>query len=376
MRKAFDITIATFIFLSATFYVMGKTFGYAQGLIFELGICLLFAISLFLKPLRFRINPWMNLIPVLAIVSFMSNASNIRGVAVQPLVHIFMALIFFYIIINHVKDRSYIYNAICAVIAVNSLMVFLQFIGKDPLCLNDVGLLNKHLVGLFGYKYVLGHYMAMVIPLLLMTKRYPFAALAFILVIASKSWAAGLIAVVGISFCLWFINKKIFTVFLAFFIIAGTAGGLYLEKGDNPILKVSSKVKVRLELQHQLLSAAIQNPYIGNGLGTFKHAASQVLKKHTHGVILDAWNDYIEFSMDIGLGVIFIVFMLYRRVWVRFRDEVKSPELIGIMGALVTVPLGMALHTYANHFNLMVVLLCILSFFEIKTGVYGDVTII
>ncbi len=366
MQKVFNHLLAVFLFLSATFYVNGKTFFESQDLVFKAGIAILFILSMYLVPKRKIISPYINALIGLSLVVFFFGVPGSKAITIEPLVKMFLGGILFYLVANYCDNRKLIYNAICAVVAINFAMVLLQFFNVDPICLNDLGRQNRHLVGLFGYKQNLGAYMAMVVPLLIVKKRWTFAGMAALMPIMNKSWAAIGVMCIAIMFLMFYAyNRKKFIIRSIIVLLAiGLVFGLFLNyHGEKIDLKY--KLKIRWISQTHFLKVVMSNPYFGTGLGTFKYLPREIVIIEPYGQYLDAGNDYLEMAIGLGLGVLFIIAGLYFYIWEKFKSKALTPERVAIMAGLITIALGALLHTYANHPNLVVISIVLLGLFEV-----------
>ena len=365
MQKTFDWFLAIFVFLSATFYINGKTFYEGQDMMFKAGIAALFILSLYLIPKRRIINPYVNAFLGLSLIVFFFGLPGSKAIMIEPLIKIFLGVILFYLIVNRCENRKLIYNAICAVIVINFAMAVLQFFNVDPLCLDDQRMQNKHIVGLFGYKQNLGAYMAMVIPLLLVKKRWVFAGMAILMPIMNKSWAAIGILCIAIIFLIFYLHRKRFVLFSAITLLVITlVFGMFLRYyGDK--VDLGRKLNLRWISQTQFLKVVMSNPYFGTGIGSFKYLPEKIVVIEPYGRYLDAGNDYLEMAINFGLGVLFIIAGLYFYIWKKFKSVKLNPEIVGIMAGLITISLGMLLHTYANHPNLIVISIVMLGLFEV-----------
>ncbi len=390
MRKVFDWLLAITLVLSSIFYIPGKTFSDAQDMVYMIGIFLLFIFSLYLVPLKRNINPWFNSILVLAVAVFVFGETQAKGIMIKPLVQLTLAILLFYMAANHCKNRNLIYNAISCVVIVSGIIALMQFLKVDPICLNDRRMQNEHITALFGYKHALGAYMALAAPLLIFSKRWIIGLVAVIVCVMANSWASIGIMVIGLLFGLFYYNRKFVLPIVAILLIACSAvgarfilkpqGGLdsRYEKVVNQMFKpglmksiamqpYSYKVWVRFKFQSKLMKVAMSRPYIGTGIGTFIYLGD-ILIDDQFGALTEAWNDYLELFITMGAGILFLLFGLYHSAWIRFKFGCMDKELIGLGGALITIPIGIALHTYMNYANLSFVCIVLLGLLYNKTG--------
>ncbi|KKM83096.1 hypothetical protein LCGC14_1312860 [marine sediment metagenome] len=366
MQKVFDWLLAAFIFLSATFYINGQTFFMAQDLVLKAGIVILFILSLYLIPKRRIINPYINAFLGLSLIVFFFGVPGSKVIMIEPLVKIFLIVILFYLVTNHCKNRKLIYDAICAVVAINFAMVLLQFFNVDPVCLNDTTEQNTHLVGLFGYKQNLGAYMAMVVPLLIVKKRWAFAGMAALMPIMNKSWAAIGVMCIAIMFLMFysFDRKKFITFSVVTLLVIASVFGLFIRYYGEKV-DIEHKLHMRWISQTKFLKVLMSNPYFGTGIGAFKYLPNEIVEIDPWGRYLDAGNDYLELGIAMGFGVLFIIAGLYFYIWNRFKSVKTNLEVVAIVAGLITIALGTLFHTYMNHPNLIVIGIVLLGLFEV-----------
>lgn len=399
MRRVFEFTLAIFLVLTATAYTAGQQFSVVQGKVFQIGTAALFIMSLYLKPLRFVSNKWVNGCVGLALITSILQPPQALSVAIEGLVFCFMGIALFYVVINHVERMDFIFNAICAVVLLDAFIIALQIMKMDPVCLNDGGLKNTHMVGLFGFKYVLGSYMALVAPVLICSKRYIFGILAAILTVCSMSWAA--VGALGVSLIVTsaFVNKKIFIASTSLIVIAGISlyfgyfksremveahkkgpdrqyvvdsnGNYMLEKVLRPD-SLPYKIKTRIHLEGKFLPVLFSKPVTGYGLGSFKYIGPRI-DTYPYGTMVDAWNDYLERGIECGIFMIALMIWTAYDVIRRFKRSRKSIALIGIFASLITIPFGMMFHDYLNHFSLTALSLVLFALYEIKIKESEDV---
>ena len=368
MKTIFNWALAIFTFLMATFFITGETFSHAQGLVYLGGIAALFMFSLYLKPLRNVINPWVNSILALGLLVFLAGDMKAKPIMVEGLVRMMLGVMLFYLVANHCGNRKLIYNAICAVAVVSFLMVILQRFNLDPICLNDQAQPNTHPTALYGYKHDLGAYMALATPLLLFNRRILFGTLAGATCVISESWTAIGCMVIGILFAAFYFNKKLFIISLILILIgSGIVYTKFLYKPEQN-LDIGYKLWVRAKFQTRLLKVVSSRPYFGTGLGTFPYLGEEVLVDEQLGALTDAWNDYLERLIEMGPIIIFLILGLYYYVWQRFRGLKIDLELAGIMGALVTIPIGIAFHTYVNYPSVITICIIVLGIFEARVS--------
>ncbi len=371
MRNVFNYSLAIFIGLCSTFYVPGMTFDAAQGNLFKIGILLLLIMSWYIKPRRICINPWVNLFPVLGLIVIGFGDHTRMAAMMEPYVTMLLGVTLIYLIANYVEDEKLIINAFCAVIGINAVMVLLQILGVDPLALNDVGKQNTHIVGFFGRKYQLGSYMAGVIPLLLLYKRRTFAGLALALTFFSESWSGLGIAVIAILACGYvYLQRRFFYMFLGGMLLASIL--LYTlvlhQPDENYTLKY--KLGIRWKYETELLKAPVRKPFVGQGMGVFQYIGPQIISaefQDHYGRAEDATNDYLEKSIEMGLGVIIIwLGLCWFMIMKVKRYSLVEEEIYALFICLCTLPIGMMFHSYFNHINVIILYIVALGLFMFK----------
>ena len=89
----------------------------------------------------------------------------------------------------------------------------------------------------------------------------------------------------------------------------------------------------------------------------------------------DAWNDYLEQGIQLGLPFIVIFLWLCWDTIKRFSKSVKAPATIGIFCSLLLIPTGMLFHDLLNHASMNVLMISVFSAFAIRSAGYdkGDI---
>lgn len=389
MRKVFEFCLGIFIFLVATAFIPAQTFAVVQGHVFKIGIVALFVMSLYLKPLRWISNVWINSIIALALVVTLSLDMQAKMATIEGLVLVLLGAILLYTVIQHLENKKVVLYGISAVVIMNVFMAICQLMKIDPICLNDGGLPNTHIVGLFGFKYVFGAWMAIAAPYLLFNRKIVLGTAAAILTVLSLSWAAVLVMGIALIFGTFFINKKLFvSVIIISSMLAATAmivthvkydsivtyyrdsstnereadGGHKLRPRAHP-MTLKYKAMSRMLLEAKFLPVLMSKPYTGYGIGSFKYVGPRI-DTRPYGTMLDAWNDYLERGIECGIGMIALLIMLFITTIRRFLKSDRRMALAS-MAALVTVPIGMLLHDYFNHYSLTAIMIILFAVYEI-----------
>jgi hypothetical protein len=365
LNKLFNILLGCLIFFSATAYQIGKSFAEVQGMVFLVGIPLLFIVSLYLKPKRWVVNPFVNLISAIGLIAMFFVPKDGQAIVYQPLINVFMGTGLFYLITNYLDDFNVILKAISWVVGFTAIIVFLQVTGNDPICINDSGLHNYSMVGLFGFKYVFGAYMAICTPILLLKKKL-LGLVALALTICSLSWACIGLAILATIFGAWFVSKsnKVFIAIIIFALILSVlVFRLVLYTPDNYKLQLKYKITARIETESKFLPVLMMKPYYGWGLGTFKIIGPQIVNGGKYGDMVDAWNDYLERSVEMGIGAIILMIWLFVNAFKRFFRYKIEPA---VFASLAIVPFGIAFHNYFNHFSLVVLIISLFAWWEAK----------
>ena len=367
IKKYTDYVLGTFITLLSIFYISGQNFHDSQKMLFKVVTFSALIVSLYIKPVRDVRDKWINSFLALAFLSFLFNPGS-RLVGISSLIDITLVVLLFYLLINYISNTNIVYSSIIVVVALNAIMVIFQFFKIDPLCLNDVRQQNEHIVGLFGHPMNLGAYMATVLPYLAY-KNIWLAVIAGILMFASRSWAAGLVGMVGLLFYYWFKNKKVFKVLITLVILISIVGTIfiffYLPQVEREYL--TRKVTLRVYTEWPLFKVSLGNPYFGYGPGTFKHIVTQVKEIDTAdlGGLDVTWNDYLGCALELGFFSILIMFGIVRRTFREFLRS-DSPEVLAIFSSLVTIPLGALFHSYMCYMNIGIICIALYVIYQIK----------
>lgn len=363
---------------------MGQPFGFTQLTIFKFGVPILFLVSLRLKPKRQVVNVWLNALLGLALITTFLLKDQPYLIALEPLILVFLGITAYYTLSNYLDDITPILNGICWVIGIQAIIVALQAMGLDPICVREDGSHNTHLVGLFGAKYVFGAWMALATPILLFNKRKFFAILSAILCICSFSWASIGLMILAVMIGACMLDKKWWIISVLTLIVCGT---LIYVKCQTPFymadyglehnfkraslktlhpMSLQYKIKSRIDTQTKFLPILGAKP-IGYGLGCFKYIGPQVINKNMgYGTMRDAWNDWLERSIEMGFLFILLFGMLCFTTSRKFQTMAPTMSNIGIFCSLLLIPTSMLFHDILNHASLNTLMLSIFSCFAIR----------
>ena len=363
MIKVFDLLTTLFIFFSAVSYVSGQSFGAAQLQVFKVGAILLTLVAFSLKPRREVANPWWSMLIGWCLISFFTLPDKIRAVSIEQLVYLLLATALVYVMSNYGSLRA-VLNGITAVVFVNLAMVILQISGLDPICINDSKTgINTHPVGLFGFRYVTGAWMAIATPVLLFSRRWVTGVISGILTICSMSIApiglmvlsllGGLIMLRGVK---WVIP--------ALLILALVVGGIAFMLHTNNQQTLYHKAWLRVHLESKFLPIACQKPLFGHGLGMFKHIGPTVWnhQKGTYGTMVDPWNDYLGMAVETGFPTLFFFGGM---VWAAVRRFKRNA--LALACSLAIIPIGCLFHCYFMHPSLNVLMISLFGLYMGET---------
>lgn len=359
--------ISAFIFLTSTAYISGKSFGDTQLNVLKIGIPIIWLVSLCMKPKRSVQNIWLNALVGLCFITTLFLKGQPKNIAIEPLICVFLVTILYYTLSNYLDDINPILNGLCWAIGAHAVIVFLQGVNLDPICIMENGKPSTHFVGLFGCKFVFGAWMAIVTPMLLFNKRYLWGGLSFIMCILSMSVAPiGLMLASLLTGVLIHSRKHALWAITGVIIVGVIAWVGVLNKPHNQSLY--QKATLRLTLETKFLPIIFQKPLTGYGLGSFKYIGPQIWNPSTgpYGTMVDAWNDYLQQAVETGLGFIVLFLGMCLAVLKRFKRALKTPQLIGIFCSLMIIPFGILFHNYFGHASLGVLMISILSAFEIN----------
>ena len=386
----FNFLVSLFIFLSSSAYIMGKGFGDVQLGVFKIGTLILWLVGLSLPAYRRVKNVWFNVLVGYCLINTLLLQGQPQLIALEPLLCVFLALILYYTLSEHLETIKPILNGICATIGIQAIIILLQATGYDPICLNDGGFHNTHMVGLFGLKYVLGAWMAIATPILLFNKRWIFGILSALLAFCSFSFASvGILVIVlvwGIyklkNNKLWLIIPAILCLlaisFLWFYKPYYTAwierDGIVTHEQMLHPKSLQYKIKSRIHLQSKFLPILFQKPATGFGLGSFKYIGPQIVNPTTdrYGTMTDAWLDYLEQGIQLGLPFIALFVWLCIDTIKRLKYVGDTHKMLGIFCSLLVVPLSMLFHDCLNHASINVLIISIFAAFAIKGACYGE----
>jgi len=328
---------------------------------FKIGVIILFIVSLFLKPVRNIINPYVNSFLVLATVVFFFIPEEARLRMIVPYINLFLSVIFFYIIVNYLKDRKIIYKAFSVVIVVNMIFVILQLLGLDPLCITTQGFQNKEPMGLFGFKMNLGAYSSFIMPI----TSPIILVLCLVLAIISKGWAMWVALTISGLVASYFMSKKVFKVLVYLLIpIALFTGFLFIK---SPALQ--EKVDLRVRVHTPFLKVVCARPWTGYGMGSTSYVAKELDKKiniiGNIGKLEEVWDDYLDMIIQLGFGALAIMILMIRNVWKEFLRHFDR-EFLSLTISLFIIAIGMCFHSFMYYVNIGLPSLAIYALWNIK----------
>lgn len=369
MQKIIDYTIGAFIFLSSVFYIPGQNFHDSQKILFQVAAMLFFALYLSWKPIRNIRNVWISAYLVYAIIIFMV-IKETQAASMVSLVNIFLMVVLYYVFSNYLKDGSVIYKAILGIIVINIIFLIFQVLRIDPLLLDDQRRQNTHLVGLFGHPMNMGIFCSVSLPYVFSKNKW-WAILVFIALLASKSYISVVLGIGGLLLYLFFTNKFAFKIATSIICVTAILFTCYVSifYTDRTKRTIIQKITLRYDINYPLLRTSLSNPFHGYGLGTFKYITPKVIDPVTFdriGWVDVTWNDYLGCSLEMGLGILFIFFGLFKQTIVRFTKSHKSNEITALFCSLATVPIGIMFHSYMNYINVGVICIALFALLDIK----------
>ncbi|MBU2051422.1 MAG: O-antigen ligase family protein [Gammaproteobacteria bacterium] len=298
----------------------------AMALVFALALSLTGLYQGVLKPVRnkwllflmgfFLINIWLCPKPIIPYAGTIIGAFWVW----EPFCY---ALIFFLMyvtlssLIYNAKEKEILFNIMAWVGLIMSIYVFLQFFGIDQF----YSITGKHeamrtpcgfVGGTLGHPTVVSSFIGMIIPIALFLKKYWFASIMILAVLATKSNVAigAMIASLVFLYALKDQKTAVLVAITSFiFILLAISAYIYIPQ-FRPFIGDSGRFGVWQNILKDVNSPIAEGakqryPYTGLGIGSFKYIFHV---KHS-GVIIpffQAHNEYLEilFTMGIaGLGL-------------------------------------------------------------------------
>ncbi len=362
MRKVLEWGIGVLIFLSAVAYIPGRMIAETQLNVLKIGVPILFLLALMAGSVR---NIKTYFIPAIGLLCFINTL--LLKAPIAPLVSVLLGVILFHIIVNYVEDFRPLYIGLGSVIVLNAIMVLLAAVNADPVCFNEAGGHNTSFVGLFGFKYVMGAWMAIVTPFLLFSKRWYLGVISAVLTILSFSYACITLMILAIIYGIWRIKGwKIAVGLLMVALLIGVGGYTYAlnkpEYKGNKILTIQYKIQTRWHLENELLKPLFARPLTGFGLASFQTIGPQIFNSKTdiYGTMTDAWNEWLERGVELGWWIIGIFIAYTVCIFRKFRVR----KDYGLQASLMIIPFGMLFHTYFIHTSICVLVLTLLARWE------------
>ncbi len=356
MDKIFSMAIRVFMALSSVAYIPGTKNDEAQGMVFRVGVPVLFALSLYLKPVRFISNRWMNVLLFISVISVCAAKGMAQVVAIDPFINIFLGIALFYVMLTHAKEDDVIIGLLWAV-SIHAILVLFQALGIDPILVKQGGV-KTDMTGLFQYRYSLGVFMGTISAYLLWRRRFYWAILSGILTICSGSFAAIGIMIVSSVAVFWKYQmvKKVSIVIALYLLVFS------IYRPDIVKREYDLKLKPRVTIFNTITPVILQK-HFGYGMGSFKHIGPMIANSNnwTFGYFTDAWSDIIERSVEFGVGILVILSIICY-------DALRRGALM-----LVGIPLNMVFHSCLNHYSLSVLFIALFAIWEIRK--YNEKTV-
>jgi len=418
------ILFIVFTLLCPTFFIISETIEFREGqeLFYQLATTVLVIASLAFferEPIRKnKVNIWIGIFGIYSILLFALSGFKL-GLSIM--FNIFLGILLYFATLALKKeDTKQIFNAMIWVCILNMLYIALQNIRLDFIFMikgehGVVEPINKDTMGFMGIKAALGIYMALGAIAIMFF--HPWLALALLFPIyLSQSTGAVAGAFSGVLCYFWWMKRKVFKILLPILIVGGIAYVVFVDSPTgmlgtrSPMWKLAMKDAFYGFNLHagQLQSPYLRNPFTGFGLGAFREGPILYFKEFDTNITLraiktpqglvdvagnrfkmkdgylytpydkrvDWWddphNEFVHLFYDFGLfGVIIIGFILYY-LTMRFRNSVKSKELIVITSMLVVIGVT-SLTQFPMHLARLGYLMPILlGLFVIHTEDYGE----
>ncbi len=367
---------AIMMFLAITpifFYNYVGTMRDAQCMFFQLGGILV--ISCFFE------NQWLTFFMFLNVFLLALNGLQI---GLNQVLNIFIGCLLFTITKNYFKKKPFMPFAkvLIWVAVANIALMIMQKFGIDPInCVADqngnrvVGAIFNDPSGFFGIKMANGIFLSIVYPILSILN--PFIALVLLVPILTSHASTALLAwYTSAMFYTWHMKRKLFLA-LAVIGVLGVGTYIFMDQKDDPLT-----FKSRFPMWHMVLKYALINP-IGYGPDSFRNITTfkkfQFASDNTYraaiveingnqalvrycdpklGITNEPWkgdkdkinmwdtphNEYLKLFFEYGYFGIFLLIMILKEMFKRFKYANKSQELIMATSVLIVFAVSSLAH--------------------------------
>lgn len=356
MRKIFNWSLNTFLILSPLFLFRDYKPDLARGLFFTIGSLILFFISFNMKPVREWKNYWVGLFAIWMLVRAFFSETLIGfeewfnfWYAFAGFFYVLCGLLLMKTVYCYVEDIKKHLIPILVVLLINFPLIICQHFRYDFLW-TRVARFNP-VCGFFDLPQQLSQYSAMSIPVLY----YISPALIIIpllFMFLAREVSAFVAAGFGVSFFLWFRNKKRFVIIL---FIAISLLGL------KNISYIKMKWYTRPIMWGKVAEAIFRRPYLGYGYQSFNDVIVGNKSKIGNYQNPGSFNDFLHTILEFGFPSFIFVFMFFKEYFIKFiRLRGKSFLLICLGSSVFTALInmfGQGLIRYASVSSTFLILL-------------------
>ena len=241
---------------------------------------------------------------------------------------------YFYLSCTKIEDWRLIFRAAQALLLLNTILLVLEFFGKDTLMnWSEAYTIN---FGVLGHHMQMGSFAVIIASFLLSFSKLNFLFPILISIFAKSSWTF-LCAGAGIFAILFQKNKKAAGIILLIFILAFTVWDIKIDKFRENIKMPAG----RLTVWEKTIHLANEHPWVGWGPGTYKQIFAPLSRmtcipyKTAHNFIIES---FFEFGYPITICLLFGLGWLLRALIKSNLWLLVSGLIMMIMDALVHFP--------------------------------------
>jgi hypothetical protein len=337
--KIMRLLISAFLFLGMT-CIINMPLRESHLVIFGMGLVVLF--SLFIP------NIWLTLFMWLTVALFAYYGYQ----GIEYVICSFLGCLLYMLVrISFKRDHVEHYiNLFLWFVVVNITMMIFQALGMDLIYTQQITtagttqisyMKNFEFIGFMGNNACMGILIAFAIPILAMRKIW-LGLIMFIPLYFSKSSICYAAGVVSMIFVLYHKvdRKALIGITLALLVV----GFSYIKFVDMPMGMMGS----RIELWKVCVRDAMIHPISGWGLDSFRNELPhkpfvysrdvQLVKKQLSAAVWDnPHNLYVSLFYEWGIFGLVILFGLIREATIRFRRSIKTIQVVGLFGVIITL---------------------------------------
>lgn len=229
-----------------------------------------------------------------------------------------IACCYFYILCTKIKDWDIISKALQSVLLLNIIMLFMQFIGHDPLL--NFGVFQMEHYGILGQHMQMSSFIVILSSILIMFNKWFIITPFIVSILCHSSWS---FICAGLGVVVYAFHIDIQKSAIVFVLICTVFLGWAIK--DHKILENVDSKTGRMAIWQRSIELSNQRPLQGWGLGTYKDLFPP-LSRLTCTPWRTAHNFIIQLVFEVGYPLTgCLLFGLGCLLWALFKAELWFP---------------------------------------------------